>query len=151
MEQAVYMIPRIPPQTAVGSFHFNFPSTLVPGEYISGTGKDSPMIFQSSTSGSAENLWQNNLVVITVSAPAPDPIIEGTGIHVYRISALLDGGMTISQVLQDFPSLTVDKIILARAFAKAHPNFGKQYPKRSLKGLLRRGSFCRLKKELAEV
>jgi uncharacterized protein (DUF433 family) len=83
-------------------------------------------------------------VVVTVDTS--EPVIPGTTIPLYRISALLDGGLTIAEVKEDFPSLTVAQIVQVRDYARHHPNFGKQYPRKSLKRVLRESGFVELKR-----
>ena len=78
-------------------------------------------------------------------------LIPGTKIRVYRISALLDGGMTIEQVLEDFPSLTEDQVLWSRDYARIYPNLGKQYPKQSLKRILRQSGMYELDQELKNM
>jgi uncharacterized protein (DUF433 family) len=92
-----------------------------------------------------------NMPVLTVTIGTSEPIIPGTTIPLYRVSALLDGGLTVQQAMDEFPSLTADQIMMARDYARQHPNFGKQYPKKSFKQMLRKSGFHRLKKELAEI
>jgi uncharacterized protein (DUF433 family) len=71
-----------------------------------------------------------------------DPLIAGTRIPIYRVSALLDGGMSVKEVAEDFPSLTEWQIIAARAYAIANPpSRDISYPKQSLKRLLRDSGF----------
>jgi uncharacterized protein (DUF433 family) len=65
-----------------------------------------------------------------------NPMVPGTRIPVYKISALLDGGMDVAAVMRDFPSLNTVQIEDARKYAKANPNLGRQYAKRSLKSAL---------------
>ena len=68
-------------------------------------------------------------------------VIPRTTIPLYRVSALLGGGMRIDQVLEDFPSLTAEQVEYARAYAAIYPNLGKPYPKTSFKRLLRNAGF----------
>lgn len=67
-----------------------------------------------------------------------DPLLRGTDIEVHRIAALLDGGMSVEQICEDFPSLTKDMVLIAAAYAAAHPKPGRPYPattvKRALQG-----------------
>jgi uncharacterized protein (DUF433 family) len=77
-----------------------------------------------------------------------EPEISGTSIPLYRISALLDGGMSIAEVLEDFPSLTAQQIVMARDYARQHPNFGKPYPKKSLKRLVGNSGLAELEQTL---
>lgn len=84
------------------------------------------------------------------STEMDDPVISGTEIRIYRIAALLDGGMTVGQVMRDYPSLTRSQIEGAEEYARAYPNTGRQYPKRTLKDFLRRGPLGRLQQELSD-
>jgi Protein of unknown function (DUF433) len=85
----------------------------------------------------------------TLTAFDPDPKIEGTVIPIYRISALLDGGMSINDIAEDFPSLTKTQIEQAGLYAKEHPApFGNPYPQQSLKRLIRDSGFKKVEKEL---
>jgi uncharacterized protein (DUF433 family) len=65
-------------------------------------------------------------------------LLKGTDIEAYRIAALLNGGLTSEEIREDYPSLTLDAIAVARAYADAHPKPGRPYPsttvKRALKG-----------------
>jgi uncharacterized protein (DUF433 family) len=67
-----------------------------------------------------------------------EPLLRGTEIEVYRIAALLAGGMTVSEVLEDYPSLSREAVEHAKAYAEAHPKAGRPYPgttaKRALQG-----------------
>lgn len=72
---------------------------------------------------------------ITVSS-APDPVIPGTRVQIYRIAALLDGGADVASVMHDYPSLTQSQIEAAWKYATANPNIGRQYPSKSFKKAL---------------
>jgi len=67
-----------------------------------------------------------------------EAVLKGTGVEVYRIAALLSGGLTPEEIREDYPSLTPDAIAVAKAYADAHPKPGRPYPsttvKRALKG-----------------
>lgn len=80
-----------------------------------------------------------------------EPLIPGTEISIFRISALRDGGTSVSEIMEDFPSLTRAQIEYAEQIAQAFPLMLNAYPKRTLKHFLRKGTFRRLKKELAEI
>ena len=82
------------------------------------------------------------------TAGTSEPKIPGTDIPLYRISALLDGGMRVAEVMEDFPSLNADQIIWARDYARQNPNFGRPYPNKSLKRLLRNSGFAELERTL---
>jgi uncharacterized protein (DUF433 family) len=66
-----------------------------------------------------------------------EALLKGTTTEVYRIAALLDGGMSIDAVLTDYPSLTSDQVIAAQAYADAHPKPGRPYPSITAKQALR--------------
>lgn len=87
----------------------------------------------------------------TITLALADPLIPETDIPLYRIAALLDGNSTLEQVKEDFPSLTADQIVFARDYARQYPNFGRPYPKTSLKRMLRNSGFHQIKKELADI
>ena len=63
--------------------------------------------------------------------------IKGTSIEVFRISALLDGGMTVGDVLRDYPSLVERQVRAAQAFAETNPKIGRPFPKTTAKAALR--------------
>jgi uncharacterized protein (DUF433 family) len=57
-----------------------------------------------------------------------EPVIHGTQIEAYRIAALVDG-MSIEEILADYPSLNERQVLAAKAFADANPKKGRPYPK----------------------
>jgi uncharacterized protein (DUF433 family) len=65
-----------------------------------------------------------------------EPLLKGTEIEVYRIAALLDGGLSLEEVLQDYPSLSRNGIETAKAYAEAYPKAGRPYPRTSVKRAL---------------
>jgi uncharacterized protein (DUF433 family) len=66
-----------------------------------------------------------------------EALLKGTTTEVYRIAALLDGGMQIDAVLADYPSLTHDQVMAAKAYAGAHPKPGRPYPPITVKQAMR--------------
>jgi len=62
-----------------------------------------------------------------------EAILKGTNVEVYRIAALLAGGMTPEQICEDYPSLTAGTIGVAKAYAEAHPKAGRPYPSKTVK------------------
>ena len=71
-----------------------------------------------------------------------DPKLPGTDIPIYAISALIDGGMTVEEIQEDFPSLSHAQITYATRFAVHNPPpAGVIYPKHCVKRLLRTGVF----------
>jgi len=65
-----------------------------------------------------------------------EPQLRGTEIEVYRVAALLDGGASIEQVLEDYPSLSRTQVETAQAYAEAYPKAGRPYPRTSVKRAL---------------
>lgn len=66
-----------------------------------------------------------------------EAILKGTGIEVHRIAALLDGGLSVEQVCEDYPSLDPAAVAAAGAYAEAHPKPGRPYPRITAKRALR--------------
>jgi uncharacterized protein (DUF433 family) len=66
-----------------------------------------------------------------------EPMLKGTDIEAYRTAALLDGGMTVDDVLADYPSLTRDAVEAAKAYADTYPKTGRPYPRTTAKRALR--------------
>lgn len=75
------------------------------------------------------------------SGSSDDPLIAGTSVEVYRISALFDGGMSAEAIAKDYPLLTLEQIKGAQAYAVANPKRGRPYPKTTFKSALRRLKF----------
>jgi len=61
-----------------------------------------------------------------------EPVIKGTDINAYRIAALHDG-MTVAEILRDYPSLSEQQVHAAKAYAESHPKSGRPYPKTTAK------------------
>jgi uncharacterized protein (DUF433 family) len=119
--------------TAAGAIYGNFVS--IPAKL--------PMVESDSSRATLDLLFS------TATTIDPDPRINGTMIPIYRVSALSDGGSTIEQIAQDFPSLTKAQIVESINYAQANPPpFGNSYPKESLKRLLRNSGFADLKRSL---
>jgi uncharacterized protein (DUF433 family) len=72
-----------------------------------------------------------------VDASGKEPLIRGANIEAYRIAALMDG-MSVEEILQDYPSLNARQVLAARAYADAHPKKGRPYPKVSARRSLRK-------------
>jgi uncharacterized protein (DUF433 family) len=66
-------------------------------------------------------------------------LIKGTRIEAFRIAALLDGGMTMEDVLRDYPTLSERQVLAAKAYAEINPKVGRPFPKRTVKSALRSG------------
>jgi len=65
-----------------------------------------------------------------------EAVLRGSDVEVYRIAALLDAGMSVDEVLADYPSLTRDAVVAARAYAAVHPKAGRPYPRTTAKRAL---------------
>lgn len=76
--------------------------------------------------------------------PNGDVVLKGTTIEVYRIAALIEGGMSRQEILGDYPSLTANQVEFAEAYAKAHPNHGRSYPPLTAKAALRQADLSAL-------
>jgi len=72
--------------------------------------------------------------------PTGEALIRDTGIEAHRIAALVEGGMSIDDVLHDYPNLSAEKVETAIAYARAHPKQGRPYPARTVKSVFRRGT-----------
>lgn len=66
-----------------------------------------------------------------------EALLKGTDIEAHRIAALLDGGMSVEAVRADYPSLTREQVMAAKAYADAHPKIGRPYPPITAKQALR--------------
>lgn len=69
--------------------------------------------------------------------PDGEAVLKGTSVEVYRLAALLSGGMSVEEVQEDYPSLTTEMIETARAYAEAHPKTGRPFPRTTAKRALR--------------
>jgi uncharacterized protein (DUF433 family) len=65
-----------------------------------------------------------------------EAVLKGSDVEVYRIAALLAGGLSVDQVLADYPSLSRGAVEAARAYAEAHPKPGRPYPRTTAKRAL---------------
>ena len=64
-----------------------------------------------------------------------EPVIKGTDINAYRIAALHDG-MTVQEILRDYPSLSEPQVLAAKAYAESHPKSGRPYPRSTAKKIM---------------
>jgi uncharacterized protein (DUF433 family) len=149
----VFTRKRIPPQTMAGGTLgqlFRVGLDMVTGHNVGAdVSSGRVVVLQGSTTSHGQMGFPlGGVQVFSVMVGAQEPTIPGTEIPLYRISALLDGGMTIQQVIEDFPSLTADQVVMASNHARQYPNFGKPYPQKSLKRLLRDSGFAQLERSL---
>lgn len=66
-----------------------------------------------------------------------EAVLKGTDVEVYRIAALLAGGLSLNAVCKDYPSLRREQVDIARAYAEVHPKIGRPYPRTTAKRALR--------------
>jgi len=57
------------------------------------------------------------------------PVLAARGVEVHRIAALLNGGLSVDAVLEEYPFLSHDAVEIARAYALASPRPGRPYPR----------------------
>lgn len=74
--------------------------------------------------------------MVRLRARDGEPLLRGTEIPVYLLAALADGGASIKEILEDFPSLTEEQVRAALSYAAVYPKKGRPYPGRSLKRML---------------
>jgi hypothetical protein len=145
-------VPILPLQAISGSIGrtFGITSNGPVGYYTSAGGDVGGSVVRGATGSYAmQNIAaESGPFFVAVTIDNSELPISGTNIPLYRISALLDGGLTVAQVKEDFPSLSVEQIVQARDYARAFPNYGKPYPTQSLKRLLRNSGFGELKRAL---
>lgn len=119
-----------------------FTATMVAGENLSnavaGTigqgwaGEDTAL---RPNSGSVANTYVGSSA--NVVPGRDEPAVNGGTTSVYRIGALLKGGLTPAQVRQDFPSLSAERIEAIGKQASHHPERMSKYPGTSFKRFLR--------------
>jgi Protein of unknown function (DUF433) len=56
-------------------------------------------------------------------------ILEPRGVEVHRIAALLNGGLSVDALLEEYPFLSRTSVETARAYARACPRPGRPYPR----------------------
>lgn len=71
-----------------------------------------------------------------IDSTGEEPVIKGTDISAYRIAALHDG-MEVEEILLDYPSLSQQQVLAAKAYAESHPKPGRPYPTTTVKKSMR--------------
>jgi len=69
-----------------------------------------------------------NRITVNPKVMAGKPVIKGTRIPVERVLRLLAQGITIKQVLKDYPHLTKDDIMAALLYAAKLAGKEEAYP-----------------------
>ena len=67
-----------------------------------------------------------------------DHRLRDSGVEAHRIAALLDGGMSVDAILDDYPNLDRTQVEAAARHAAAKPQ-ARRYPARTVKSALREG------------
>ncbi len=56
-------------------------------------------------------------------------VLASRGVEVHRIAALLNGGLSVNAVLEEYPFLSEDAVEVARTYAQTWPRPGRPYPR----------------------
>lgn len=67
-------------------------------------------------------------VMISDDVMGGTPVISGTRVPVHHVAAAMAVGVPVSEILEDYPSLTEDKLELAALYAEANPLRGRPKP-----------------------
>ena len=70
-------------------------------------------------------------------------VLASRGVEVHRIAALLNGGLSVNAVLEEYPFLSRAAIETARAYAQASPRPGRPYPRTTANRAMRDPDFGR--------
>ena len=68
------------------------------------------------------------LVTISDAVMGGVPVISGTRVAVHDVAAAMAAGIPVKEILEDYPSLTEDKLELAALYAEANPLRGRPKP-----------------------
>lgn len=68
------------------------------------------------------------LVTISDAIMGGTPVISGTRVPVHDVAAAIAAGIPAKEILEDYPSLTEDKLELAALYAEANPLRGRPKP-----------------------
>jgi len=69
------------------------------------------------------------------TADERETVIRGTRVSAYAIAGL-SAGQTVSQILEDYPTLSRAQVEAAIEYAKVYPKKGRPYPARSFKRMV---------------
>ena len=69
--------------------------------------------------------------------PDGEAVIAGTRIEAHCTAALLDGGKEIDEIVGDYLSLNRAQVLAAKAYADAHPQPTRSYPRITAKKAMR--------------
>lgn len=68
------------------------------------------------------------MVTISDDIMGGSPVISGTRVPVHDVAAAMAAGIPVKEILEDYPSLTEDKLELAALYAEANPLRGRPKP-----------------------
>ena len=68
------------------------------------------------------------VVTISDDIMGGTPVISGTRVPVHDVAAALAAGVPAKEILEDYPSLTEDRLELAALYAEANPLRGRPKP-----------------------
>lgn len=68
------------------------------------------------------------LVTISDDVMGGTPVISGTRVPVHDVAAAMAASIPVKEILEDYPSLTEDKLELAALYAEANPLRGRPKP-----------------------
>ena len=68
------------------------------------------------------------MVTISDDIMGGTPVISGTRVPVHDVAAALAAGVPAKEILEDYPSLTEDRLELAALYAEANPLRGRPKP-----------------------
>jgi len=71
-----------------------------------------------------------------IDSTGDEPVIRGTDISAFRIAALHEG-MEVEEILLDYPSLSRQQVLAAKAYSASHPKPGRPYPTTTVKKTMR--------------
>ena len=83
-----------------------------------------------------QNIAATERLFRLIDRAGDEPVIKGTDISAYRVAALHDG-MSVEEILADYPGLTEQQVLAARAYAESHPKAGRPYPSVTAKRTMR--------------
>lgn len=78
---------------------------------------------------SAERIVQLSMVEKSITTDPEimggTPVFKGTRLPIEIVLASLDAGVTMDEMIEDYPTLTADKVEQARTYVKLHPRPGR--------------------------
>jgi len=82
-----------------------------------------------------KNIGATEKLFKLIDTTGDEPVIKGTDINAYRIAALHDG-MTVEEILRDYPALSEQQVLAAKAYSESQPKSWRPYPKNTAKKIM---------------